>query len=49
MTQEVELHKNNKVFDWSIPEGPYEFLNAEQIRCFYIRRGGERTGNYRPL
>ena len=34
MPQEVKLHENNKKFDWSIPSGPYEFLNSNQIRCF---------------
>ena len=34
MPQEVKLHANNKQFDWSIPSGPYEFLNSEQIQCF---------------
>ena len=34
MTQEVKLHENNNGFDWSIPKGPYEFLNAEQIASF---------------
>ena len=34
MTQEVKLHENNNGFDWSIPKGPYEFLNDEQIKSF---------------
>ena len=32
MTQEVKLHEKNNGFDWSIPKGPYEFLNDEQIK-----------------
>ncbi len=34
MTQEVKLHENNNGFNWSIPKGPYEFLNDEQIKSF---------------
>ena len=34
MTQEVKLHENNKRFEWSMPAGPFEFLNPEQIKSF---------------
>ena len=34
MTQEVKIHENNKGFEWSMPDGPYEFLNPEQIKSF---------------
>ena len=34
MTQEVKLHENNKGFKWSMPAGPYDFLNPEQIKSF---------------
>ena len=34
MTQEVKMHENNKGFEWSMPDGPYEFLNPEQIKSF---------------
>ena len=34
MTQEVKVHVNNKGFEWSMPDGPYEFLSPEQIKSF---------------
>ena len=34
MTQEVKVHDNNKGFEWSMPDGPYEFLSPEQIKSF---------------
>ena len=34
MTQKVKVHDNNKGFEWSMPDGPYEFLSPEQIKSF---------------
>ena len=34
MTQEVKVHENNKGFEWSMPNGPYEFLSPQHIKSF---------------
>ena len=31
---EVNLHPNNKGFDWSVPKGPYSYLNKDQVNQF---------------
>ena len=31
---EVNLHPNNKGFDWSVPKGPYSYLTGDQVNQF---------------
>jgi hypothetical protein len=31
---EVNLHPNNKDFDWSVPKGPYSYLTQDQVNQF---------------
>ena len=31
---EVNLHPNNKGFDWSVPKGPYSYLTKDQVNQF---------------
>ncbi|MBV06507.1 MAG: hypothetical protein CMD53_04115 [Gammaproteobacteria bacterium] len=34
MSQEIKIHEKNNNFNWSVPSGPYEFLNDDQVKFF---------------